>query len=167
MSEDLVEAIRQNLSELFEQDPHDIGTAAVKTALCTACKTIDRVFAYASQVERPPADGGEWLFDVTGLLYDDDEYLRRTVLVAESEWGPENAIYSDFEKLLTTRADVRVMIFDGRQNPGYRVIFETFSLYVARCEQSQAGDIWLFVAWMPDRFRFHRIDAFRAEHDLK
>ena len=164
MNDELVEAIRRNLEEI---DSNAVDTVPVKTALCEACKTINRVFAYSSKVERPPADGGEWLFDVTGLLYDDDGYLRRTVLVAESEWGPWKEIYSDFEKLLTARADVRVMVFDGGQNPGYREIFETFATYIARCEQSQAGDIWLFAAWTPDRFHFHRIDAFQSQRDLE
>lgn len=167
MNDELAQAIARNLAGLYKQtDPNDIGTEAVKTALCEACKTIDHVYAYASRVERPPADGGEWLFDVTGLLYDQDNYLRRTVLVAESEWGPQNEIYSDFQKLLLARADVRVMVFDGTQNPGYRAIIEIFATYIARCEQSQAGDIWLFAAWMPDGFHFHRIDAFQSQRDL-
>lgn len=164
MKNELVEAIRRSLEGI---NPDDIHTAPVKKALCEACKTIEDVYAYASQVEHPPADGGEWLFDVTGLLYDQEGYLKRTVLVAESEWGRENEIYGDFEKLLLARADVRVMVFDGSQNPGYRAIFETLATYIARCEHSQAGDSWLFVAWMPDRLHFQRIDAFQSHVDLE
>lgn len=65
------------------------------------------------------------------------------------------------------RAAVRVMVFDGRQNPGYQAIFETFTTYIARCEQSETGDIWVFAAWTPDRFMLHRIDTFRSQRNIE
>ena len=169
MNDDLVNEVRQTLVALYRQmAPRELGTEAVKKALCEACKAINSNFyVYASGLERPPADGGEWLFDVTCLNYDSDGYLVRVPLVAESEWGTENQIYEDFEKLLLARADVRIMVFDGTRTPGYRAIFATFARYIARCERSEEGDTWLFAAWTPERFVFHRINAFQDQRDLE
>lgn len=169
MNDELVNAITQNLAELYRRmDANDIVTEPVKTALCKACKAVNADFyVYASGVERPPSAGGEWLFDVICLSYDNHNYLRRVPLVAESEWGRESQVYEDFEKLLLVRADVRAMVFDGTRSPGFRQVFATFAQYIARCERSEEGDIWLFAAWTPKRFVFHRIDAFQAQRDLE
>ena len=169
MKDELVKEVRERLDDLYrELNPNDIGTEAVKTALLKACKAIDKKFyVYASALAVPPAAGGEWLFDVTCLNYDDEDFLRRMPLVAESEWGNENDIYDDFQKLLLARADVRVMIFDGTRSPGYSAIFTSLAKYIARCERSEEGDTYLFAAWTPKKFTFHLIDAFRTQSDLE
>ncbi len=148
-------------------DPNQIGTTIVKKALCESCKAIDsNYYVYTSGLRQPSADGGEWLFDVTCLSYYYDDFLKHVPLVAESEWGTENDIYDDFQKLLLARADVRVIIFDGARSPGYRRIFSILAKYIARHEGSRDGDTYLLVAWTPDKFMFHRIDAFRSQRGL-
>lgn len=83
MGDELAEAVKSNLTNLYKQmTGNEIGTEAIKTALSEACKINDQIYAYATGVKSPPADGSEWVFDVTGLLYDNDGYLKRTVLVA-------------------------------------------------------------------------------------
>ena len=57
------------------------------------------------------------MYDVVWLVYSPDgrkdDYLLSVPLVAESEWGNEDAIDEDFEKLLLARATIRLMIFGG------------------------------------------------------
>ena len=168
MSDELVEYAKCNLARLYERKKFTIDTKDVKKELCKACKeTIDDVYTFATGLSPKYAYGAEWLFDVTGLLYDKDNYISRTVLVAESEWGPELEILNDFEKLLLARADVRVMVFDGTKSPGYQEIFEKFETRINRCEQSEQGDIWFFAALMPNGWKFCRIDTFQSRRDFE
>ena len=158
MSDRLVKTIKSNLDKLYDQmNGHDINTVEVKTALCAACNKNKKVYTFATGVDS--AHGDEWLYDVTALRYNKPkgDYIIRTVLVAESEWGCEREILNDFQKLMVARADVRVMVFDGTQKPRYRKFFKIFAKHIAKCEQSKQGDIWLFAAWMPKRWKFHRI----------
>ena len=64
-------------------------TREVKTEICVACRTVcadttrHRVKLFASRVDCDVV-GGEWLFDVTCLLYDETAgNPRRTLLVGE------------------------------------------------------------------------------------
>ena len=159
----LMELVENNLAGLFGPMNGDgIDTEAVKTALCRACKTInDDVLTFAAGVADELVDGGEWLYDVTGLLYDIpvENCFSRTVLVAECEWGNKLNIENDFQKLLLARADVRVMVFDGTWKPGYKKLFEIFETNIENNQQAEPGDLWLFAAWMPENWIFHRFRA--------
>ena len=162
MCENLVGTIVGNLNNLgiLAGLPLAGMTQAVKTALCEACNDIENVATFAAGVGG--AAGGEWLYDVTALLYDipDENSFSRTVLVAECEWGNEENIMIDFQKLLLARADVRVMAFDGTWHPGYQELFENFGINIANNTQAQLGDIWLFAAWTNDEgWVFRRIDV--------
>ena len=158
--------IRTRLDDLLDHDDGVTGET-VKSTLCLACRHLDpTLYTCATGVDEDAADQTEWLYDVTCLKYDDDGYLTRVVLAAECEWGPENAIYYDFEKLLLVRADLRVMIFDGHRQPGYEALFAVFAQYIGRCTQTEIGDEWLFAAWTEDRFIYHRHAAFNAQGAL-
>ena len=109
----MLNQIRTRLDGLFERDAGVTGET-VKTALCLACRDFDPTLKpYATGVDEGSAEGNEFVYDVSGLRYDDDGFLTRVALAAECEWGPQNRIYYDFEKLLVARADLRVMVFDG------------------------------------------------------
>ena len=162
----MLNEIRTALDNLLAQDPND-WTHGVKSAICGACLQYNpHLKVYAAGVGEDFAHGGEWLYDVSAQQYDDDGYLIRSVLAAECEWGVENEIYHDFQKLLIARADLRVMVFDGARSPGYREIFQTLTRYVCRCSHTEAGDAWLLAAWTNDGFVHHRIKALRAQGDL-
>jgi len=152
--------IRTRLDGLFDLDDGVTGET-VKTALCLACRDFDPTLdPYATGVDEDAAEGGEWLYDVTGLRYDDDGFLTRVALAAECEWGPQDQIYYDFEKLLLVRADLRVMVFDGSRQPGYAELFRVFAQYIGRCAHTEVGDAWLFAAWTEERFVYHHLVAF-------
>lgn len=87
--------------------------------------------------------------------------------VAESEWGSKDDVHDDFEKLLLARADVRVMVFDGRRyGTGTTDRFEEFAKYIGKCDRTETGDTYLLAAWMPDKFEYCRIGAFQAHRML-
>ena len=104
--------------------------------------------------------GGEWLYDVTCLRYDEDGYVYQVPLVAESEWGGPDDITDDFTKLLLARADLRVMVFDGGFFPeGDK--FKTLKPWIERCAMSFPGDAYLLAAWSrsKDGFEYCQIEV--------
>ena len=100
--------------------------------------------------------GGEWLYDFTCLEYNDAGWLKGIPLVAECEWGNEDQINHDFEKLLLTRAEVRVMIFNGNyfRAEGQKSIpsngLDVLRRYIKECEPTRPGDTYLFAARLHD-----------------
>src|SRR5690348_17184672 len=62
---------------------------------------------------------GEWLYDICWLDYALGKdgvplHLKRVRLAAECEWGNPGDVEDDFEKLLAARADIRVMVFESK-----------------------------------------------------
>ena len=76
-------------------------------------------------------------------------------LALESEWGDQEAVDRDFQKLVLARADHRVMIFEA---PGADIDrhFERFAEQIRTCRYTQSGDRYLFLAydWDAGRFNF-------------
>jgi len=159
--------VHKALDEIHNNKSIVDWTKEVKTALCEAGKKCSQRFKlYANGVDKV-VDGSEWLYDVTCLSYTVGSYMERIPFVAESEWGSTEAVHDDFEKLLLARADVRVMVFDGRRYGtanGDR--FEEFAKYIGKCDHTETGDAYLLAAWMPDKFEYCRIDAFQAHRTL-
>ena len=153
--DNLVSAVRTALDQLFKPKPKD-WTVAVKEALCEACL---RCHPNAWLCASGPRNAAcrEWLYDVTCLLYDKREYVRHIPLVAEVEWSCRRAIYYDFEKLLVSGADVRVMVFKGRYFRGDPDPFEEFSEYIKRLKTTGSGGTYVLAARYKDRFKYRRI----------
>ena len=150
-------AVRNGLDNLEIDDPKENAewTRAVKTELYKIGRDRFSFEVYASGVENPEPGHGEWLYDVTWLEYEKNgcselNARRKLVdapLVAECEWGDLGDIYDDFEKSLLARASVRLMIFDGNQNPGSKKIAEQLAGRVREFNGSRAEDVWLLAAW--------------------
>ena len=162
--------IREVCAELDSVHSRSIGqhwtdtewTRHVKTAICTSCRNVSKgmpqqVKLFANGVDCP-VEGGEWLFDVTCLLYDPEAgFLRRMPLIAESEWGGKDDISDDFEKLLVTRADVRVMVLDrGYWQEDVGAVID-LAEYVRNYESTQPDGVYLIAAWQSDGFKCWRI----------
>ena len=56
-----------------------------------------------------------WLYDLVWYSEDEQHHLHEVFLVLESEWGNQQKIQYDFEKLLQAKATLKVMIFQARQ----------------------------------------------------
>ena len=179
LKDEVIAAVRAGLDQVYEDyigtPDHEEDwslrewTRRVKTALCRACRTWDEgCYLGASDVTRMedggPANGGEWLFDVTCLQYDDEYYQKRVVLAAECEWNPnEDEMCGDFEKLLVVRAEVRVMIFDGDR---WGTNNHVFARYICRSKQTQEGDTYLLAGYTSEGFEYVRIDALQSHTRL-
>lgn len=162
MKERIVDAVRRELDELDANAVSD-WTKEVKTALCNACRealkdTGQQVKLFASGVA-DATDGGEWLFDVTCLLYGDDGFMCRAPLVAESEWGLRSEVGDDFEKLLLARADVRVMVVDRNYWDSTEDVAAELARYVAAHEKGTPTDTYLLAAWTREGFEYRVIDG--------
>ena len=154
---EIMRAVQKGLDNLEIDDPkgNTEWTKAVKTELCKIGRDRFSFEVYASGVENPEPGHGEWLYDVTWLEYEkngrSELNARRKLidapLVAECEWGDLGDIYDDFEKILLARASVRLMIFDGNQNPGSKKIAEQLAGRVREFNGSRAEDVWLLAAW--------------------
>ena len=150
----LLDGVRHALDEAFSEN---MGGSEVLAAICKACREFDsKLYLCATGTAGGAADDREWLYDVTCLDYDAEYFLRQTVLVAECEWGPEEEIYGDFEKLLVAQAAVRVMVFDGTYPAGYEKVFKAFAEYISRCRHTHDAGSWLFAAWTRDGFLYRR-----------
>ena len=125
--------------------PPEKWTKAVKTELCRIGRDSFGCKVYAAGVPRNKRDGGEWLYDVTWLEYEEggDGELTDLHLAAECEWGEDQDIEDDFEKLLLARAGVRVMIIDGGVKPDSQKIADWLAGKVRKFNGSRADDAWL------------------------
>ena len=105
---------------------------------------------YASNCKE--ADNGEWLYDLTGIE-EKGGYFKSFPLVLESEWKGCNQkkykdeILYDFRKLIVSRADHRVMIFEVGHKEKKENVVEPFLQHVRNCRHSMAGDRYLFAWW--------------------
>ena len=97
----------------------------------------------------PEYSWGEWLYDVIWLQVDEDNIDRvlSVPLVAEVEWGNQDEIWSDFQKLLVARANVRVMIFND-----YPGLLEGLRAHVVRVARN--GDRYLLARYITAEKRF-------------
>lgn len=164
----IIRAVKEGLNSLniHKAAPTGRWTKAVKSELCS----IGRNFGcevYAQGVPRKiKKDGGEWLYDVTWLVYDRSGHgeLTDAPLVAECEWGDYQEIEDDFEKLLLARARVRVMIFGGTDEPdSAKKIADQLANKDWVFNGFRSEDAWLLAAWVPNgdgwRFRYFTIGS--------
>lgn len=129
LTQSIMEAIRRAAKPLVEERPGNtawtaglLDSVADLTNPSNVANANRALFAglsvYANGIiqgdngERKRGDrGGEWLFDLCMLEWNEHGYLARMPLALECEWGNDDAILDDFQKLIVCRADLRVMIF--------------------------------------------------------
>jgi hypothetical protein len=100
----------------------------------------------------------EWLFDLVWFkeeVIGDNSRLIDIPLVVESEWGIKlQDIKYDFEKLLVSRAAIRLMICESSKiNLASRI--EYFKDAVNMFKMSQKGDFYLIAILLTDTEEFH------------
>jgi hypothetical protein len=131
----------------------DLWTKAIKRRLIqeghkNSCKVYTSGFDGV-------ADGGEWLFDLSWLVYEDGK-VKRVEMVLESEWKLAG-VDDDFQKLLLARAQLRVMIFQVRTQEEFNDQISHLCEQVNIFEQAEIGDRYLFSCWVAeDRCFLHR-----------
>ena len=99
----------------------------------------------------------EWLYDLCWLDYEDG-FLIGMPLAVESEWGRPGDVFDDFQKLVQSRAYVRLMIYDG----GYRSQEDmegSFSRQISEFACSNPDDRYLFAAFSKERVDLVSMDG--------
>lgn len=125
----------------------DPWTKKIMMRICTIGKEHN-YYICASSVE-PKPNHGEWLYDVCWLDWKkkDPPRLKQVVLAAECEWGNDGDIYDDFEKLVQSRARLRVMIFTKKNEEAVNGMIDDLKACASGFEQRQPGDDYLFCGY--------------------
>lgn len=97
------------------------------------------------------ADCGEWLYDLAWYKYDKNRILKSLALAVESEWGSYDEIKYDFEKILVSKAEYKLLIFQGNEINSY---IENLIDIINSYEGSEKGDSYLFTGWHWDEQNF-------------
>lgn len=160
---EIMHAIKKGFNSLCSGEGTTASTRAVLTELCRIGRSFDyKVYASPKYVAKTERDDGEWLYDVTWLEYEKsgDGELTDAPLVAECEWGQQQDIENDFEKLLLAHAGVRVMIVESKDAPDSRRIAERLAVKVKAFNGPRAEDAWLLAITERNndwRFRYFTI----------
>ena len=128
-------------------------TEGIMTRLCDIGQDAG-YYVYVKSISQ--ADGGEWLYDMTWLVYD-RKRLTDIGLALECEWDYFPGVLDDFQKLLLVRADLRCLIFWSKTLQSTRENIRMLIDEVVGCRKSEHGDDYLFCVWVDEQmgFMFH------------
>ncbi len=164
---ELIVEVARKLSDLHKVEVGHLSglnewTRAVKTTLCVLGKSKS-YSVYANGVGIG-VEGGEWLFDVCWLHYaKEGGWLSDVVLVAECEWGTDDEIDDDFQKLMVARADLRVIVFGDKNDcteGTLKILVEELETFAkSNGGKGGASDLYLAAAYESNEhgFRFFKL----------
>ena len=157
--DEIEQKIRAALNQLDEQwkslgDADAAWTRAIKNSVGRIGESLGfEVYAMQCDFE----ENGEWLFDLT-WLNENGEFVLEFPLALESEWRPKG-ILDDFQKLLVSRAEHRVMVFWQRSADAYENCLDQLIGQIAAYHGTLRGDRYLFCCWIESldklRIRLH------------
>lgn len=146
------------LDDLSFNDQEDVRgwtrrnwTPAIKNAFARVGKSNGY---YVCATGGTPCDWGEWLFDVTWLEVDQDKFITDIVLAMESEWGNPGDVYDDFMKLLSSRARVRVIVFQAATDDHARKVIDDLTTGTRRFHRPQDDGVTLWGCYVSSQGRF-------------
>jgi hypothetical protein len=85
-------------------------------------------------------------------------------LVAECEWGGEGGIKYDFEKLLISKSQYKLMIFKSDSDKNIDDIINKMKIWINIFRQTSKGDRYLFAGWSKNHWIFeHYIVAYHRK----
>lgn len=116
-----LQSLLNGVNETLTRPPEGVNdghwTVEIKQKLATLGR---RMSYYVCSSGGDDADWGEWLYDHCWLDYAKNDLgqhqwgkFNAIILAVESEWGSEAAVLDDFEKLLQSRAQYKLMIFQA------------------------------------------------------
>jgi hypothetical protein len=86
----------------------------------------------------------EWLYDITILEVDEGGNILRLPLIAESEWKPSLAeICYDFDKLLQSKADMKIMVFQQKSKENVEEVFQKLSTRLSMFKMRTEQEVFL------------------------
>jgi hypothetical protein len=92
----------------------------------------------------------EWLYDVVWLRVDEaplSTMILDSPFVAEIEWSRDGAVRDDFQKLLLSRADTRLMIFQAWDEARVHTLVDALVEQVKAYARTQDQDRYLFAGY--------------------
>ena len=131
------------------------GETPWSVAVKSAIVSVGREFGWLTAANGcETEEGKEWLYDVVWYQSDCAHHMTDVPLVAESEWGDENAIKEDFEKLLVSRSRYRVMVFQADSDEAVLRLFQKMRLWIAKFHRTTVGDRYLLAGWAKSHWKF-------------
>jgi len=108
----------------------------------------------------PGVFDNEWVFDVVWYKNDKDNHLVSIPLALESEWlRGSNDLKWDFEKLLVSKALLRVFVHQARTKSAVNEAQRGLIALISKFDGSVKGDRYLFAGldWGTNEFLFRPI----------
>jgi hypothetical protein len=139
-------AIQQVCDTLRDEPSSTVLTRAIRRSLTQ----LAHDFGYKVRNALPRTDPKQsdigWLWDLSWIESDRDNTLRAIPLALESEWNSTwDEILWDFQKLLVSQADIRVMVLNTATDAQKQ--FAQLRAAVDAYSGSRAGDHYLFACW--------------------
>ncbi|OEH86080.1 hypothetical protein BHU72_14220 [Desulfuribacillus stibiiarsenatis] len=151
----ILEGIKRELSDtcgrlLLKNEPDNVWTKEILSKLVE----IGNQHKYVTCASVKNATNGEWMYDVSWLKYSSQSQILESVeLVAESEWGNEQRIMEDYEKLIQSKAKYKIMIMQCKGLNHFEIIRiklkESACLFRGVTEES-----YLLAAFIKDKFYY-------------
>jgi hypothetical protein len=153
---DIVElAIQAALKTIPEQSQGEQwqGERPWSLAVKSAIVRVGQEFGWRTAGSRCSSDDGhEWLYDIVWYQSDKAEHMTDVPLVAECEWGGEEAVKADFQKLLVSRSRYRVMVFQSSSDEAVNSMIQRMLIWIGKFHRTTTGDRYLFVGWVMDHW---------------
>ncbi len=91
--------------------------------------------------------------------FSENDALRSIVLALECEWGVLWQVEEDFEKLLSTRALLKVMVCEARAKTDQNAILNALRRMIWTYTDTRSDDMFLTAIYTNDGFVFHTISG--------
>jgi hypothetical protein len=92
-------------------------------------------------------ENSEWLYDLCWVEETRAERVVGLPLAMESEWNPY-ALSEDFQKLMVSKAEHRVMVISAKTKEAFKRSVESLIDEVKSYKESQYNDRYLFLGWI-------------------
>ncbi len=146
-----IESVADDLQANTANDT--IWTIKIKKAIAELATPFD--YEVRSTVEGT-SYGSEWLYDLTFLEKDNDRIIE-IPLILESEWSPkyENIAY-DFDKLLQSKAKIKVMVFQQKNVQSVKEVFKKLKYSITSYSKSCSAEVYILCGlnWQSTEFSF-------------
>ena len=122
-------------------------TQIIKERLCRLA-TDHRAYVCANRCGK--ASYPEWLYDVVWLRVDAGPLTTMILdspFVAEIEWSRDGAVRDDFQKLLLSRADTRLIVFQAWDEWRVQKMMDELVEQVKAYKRSQDSDRYLLAGY--------------------
>lgn len=147
MRDKILEKLKSSLEEIHasgrtEGRKAQIPTLKVKETLYKLGKDLD-YRPYGSGLGHLDKTTSEWLYDFHWRQTTNKFRIKSLPLVVESETGNKDEVLLDFLKLIQSRAEVRLMIYNCPEDGIVEEMIEMINAF----DGTQAGDFYLFAEW--------------------